>query len=111
MSALLSALTIGLILSLLALGVFLSFRVFAFPDITVDGSITLGACITSVLLVTEPMPVLKTMPWAVAAGIAAAAGYAYLLLAENKKISAIIVRPLAAAAIVAGFVVLALSYR
>ena len=36
------AFTIGLILSLLAFGVFISFRVFAFPDITADGSVTLG---------------------------------------------------------------------
>ena len=31
------------ILALLALGVFISFRIFAFPDITADGSLTLGA--------------------------------------------------------------------
>jgi len=38
MSLLIGALTIGFILSLLALGVFISFRVFSFPDITADGS-------------------------------------------------------------------------
>ena len=43
MTLLIGALTIGLILSLLALGVFISFRIFEFPDITADGSITLGA--------------------------------------------------------------------
>jgi putative ABC transport system permease protein len=111
MSALLSALTIGLILSLLALGVFISFRVFAFPDITVDGSITLGACVTSVLLVTEPTPISKALPWAVAAGIAAAAGLAYLLWAEGKQFRTLLIRTLAAAGIVAGFVVLVLRYR
>ena len=41
MALLIGALTIGLILSLLALGVFISFRIFNFPDITADGSITL----------------------------------------------------------------------
>jgi putative ABC transport system permease protein len=111
MTALLSALTIGLILSLLALGVFISFRVFAFPDITVDGSITLGACVSSVLLVTAPMPISKTLPWAVAAGIAAAAGLTYLLLAEGKPLWAIITGSLAAAVLVAGFVVLVLRFR
>jgi putative ABC transport system permease protein len=58
MTVLVGALTIGLILSLLALGVFISFRIFAFPDITTDGSITLGACITATLVVhyrTEPL--------------------------------------------------------
>ena len=67
MSLLIGALTIGLILSLLALGVFISFRVFAFPDITPDGSVTLGACLTSVLLVTRPVPVPQALPWAGAA--------------------------------------------
>jgi putative ABC transport system permease protein len=111
MTALLSALTIGLILSLLALGVFISFRVFAFPDITVDGSVTLGACVSSVLLVTEPTPMRQALPWAVAAGIAAAAGLSYLLLAEGKKLGTLFTGALAAALIVAGFVVLVLRFR
>ena len=42
MLLLIGAFTIGLILSLLAMGVFISFRIFDFPDITADGSITLG---------------------------------------------------------------------
>ncbi|MGO9463317.1 MAG: ABC transporter permease [Isosphaeraceae bacterium] len=50
MTVLISALTIGLIFALLALGVFISFRIFAFPDITADGSITLGACVTAALV-------------------------------------------------------------
>src|SRR5947207_1310000 len=50
MLLLLGALTIGLILSLLALGVFISFRIFKFPDITADGSITLGAAVTAMLI-------------------------------------------------------------
>jgi putative ABC transport system permease protein len=111
MTALVSALTIGLILSLLALGVFISFRVFAFPDITVDGSITLGACVSSVLLVTEPTPLPQALPWAAAAGIAAAAGLSYLLLAEGKKLRTLLTGALAAAVIVAGFVVLVLRFR
>ena len=51
MALLIGALTIGLILSLLALGVFITFRIFHFPDITADGSITFGAAICAVLLV------------------------------------------------------------
>jgi putative ABC transport system permease protein len=113
MTALLSALTIGLILSLLALGVFISFRVFAFPDITVDGSgsFTLGACVSSMLLVTEPTPIPQALPWAVAAGIAAAAGLSYLLFAEGKKLRTLLTAALAATVIVAAFVVLALRFR
>src|SRR5262245_63576745 len=51
MTLLLGSLTIGSILALLALGVFVSFRVFHFPDITTEGSFTLGASITLALLV------------------------------------------------------------
>ena len=68
MILLLGAWTIGLILSLLALGVFVSFRVFHFPDITVDGSITLGAAVAAVLLAGGYSPLAAT-----AAGFAAGA--------------------------------------
>ncbi len=51
MTLLIGALTIGLILSLLALGVMVSFRIFGIPDITADGSITLGAAVTATLCV------------------------------------------------------------
>jgi putative ABC transport system permease protein len=47
---LLSAWTIGLILSLLALGVYISYRVFKFADITADGSITFGASVAAAML-------------------------------------------------------------
>jgi len=57
---LIGALTIGFILSLLALGVFISFRIFDFPDITADGSITLGAAVTAILLVKGVHPILAT---------------------------------------------------
>ena len=60
MTLLLGALTIGLILSLLALGVFISFRIFSFPDITADGSVTLGASVTAILLVNGVHPLLAT---------------------------------------------------
>ncbi len=61
MNLLLGSLTIGLILSLLALGVYLSFRIFDFPDITADGSITLGAATASVLLVHQVHPLAATL--------------------------------------------------
>jgi putative ABC transport system permease protein len=50
MTLLIGSWTIGLILALLALGVFISFRIFAFPDITADGSLTLGASIAAALI-------------------------------------------------------------
>src|SRR5262245_15791756 len=60
MLLLIGALTIGFILSLLALGVFISFRIFEFPDITAEGSITLGGAVTAALIVSGVHPVLAT---------------------------------------------------
>ena len=61
MSLLIGTFTIGWILSLLALGVFISFRIFAFPDITVDGSVTLGASVAATLLVHGVNPPLASL--------------------------------------------------
>ena len=61
MTLLIGATTIGLILALLAMGVYLSFRIFNFPDITADGSITLGAAVTATLLVKSVSPALATL--------------------------------------------------
>src|SRR5215469_4919470 len=61
MTLLIGSTTIGLILALLALGVYLSFRIFNFPDITADGSITFGAAVTSTLLVHHWVPWLATL--------------------------------------------------
>lgn len=67
MSLVLGAFTMGLILALLSLGMLVSFRMIRFTDITVDGSITLGASITALLVVNG------WSPW-VAAGVAFLAG-------------------------------------
>jgi len=68
MTLLLGALTIGLILSLLAMGVMVSFRIFSTPDITTDGSITLGAAVAAALIVKGWDPFLAT-------GLAAVCGF------------------------------------
>jgi putative tryptophan/tyrosine transport system permease protein len=60
MLLLISALTVGLILSLLALGVFISFRIFDFPDITAEGSITLGGAVAAALIVAGVHPVMAS---------------------------------------------------
>jgi putative ABC transport system permease protein len=70
MSLLISAVTIGLILSLLALGVLISFRIFAFPDITAEGSITLGAAVAATLLVRGVHPWIATSLAVVAGSLA-----------------------------------------
>jgi putative ABC transport system permease protein len=47
-----NAIEIGLVYGFVALGVFLSFRVLAFPDLTVDGSFPLGAMTVAALLMS-----------------------------------------------------------
>ena len=61
MTLLIGALTLGLIMSLIALGVYVSFRIFGLADITVDGSLTFGAAVTAVLIVVHGVnPALAT---------------------------------------------------
>lgn len=71
MTLLIGALTLGLVMSLLALGVYVSFRIFGLADITVDGSLTFGAAVTAVLIVVHGVdPALATAA-AFAAGLLA----------------------------------------
>lgn len=72
MTLLLGALTLGLVLSLLAIGVFISFRIFEIPDITTDGSITLGAAIAAILLVNNVNPFIATAAGALGGAAAGA---------------------------------------
>jgi putative tryptophan/tyrosine transport system permease protein len=92
MMLLIGALTIGLILSLLALGVFISFRVFNFSDVTTDGSITLGAAIAAVLLVKGYNPFVASGA-AFAGGLAAGAttGVLHTKFNINRLLSGILV--------------------
>jgi len=71
MTLLIGALTLGTILALLAIGVYLSFRIFAIADITVDGSLTLGASVTGVLLIQGDLHPLMATGAGFLAGMAA----------------------------------------
>ena len=51
--AVLGTIETGLIFGLVALGVYLSFRVLQFPDLTVDGSFPLGAAVSAILIVVK----------------------------------------------------------
>ena len=73
MNQLLGSLSMGLILSLLALGVLISFRILAFRDLTVDGSITLGGAVAATLLIAGWNPWLATFAAFVAGGLAGTA--------------------------------------
>jgi len=65
--SLLGAVEIGLIFSLVALGVFISFRLLRFPDLTVDGSFPLGGAVCAVLIASGTNPYVATLA-AMAAG-------------------------------------------
>ncbi len=53
----LTALILGLCLSAMGLGIFITMKIFRIPDITTDGSYTLGAAVTAVLLTQGwPLP-------------------------------------------------------
>jgi len=55
------AVEIGLIYSLVALGMYLSFRTLQFPDLTVDGSFPLGAAVCASLITMGVHPGLATL--------------------------------------------------
>ena len=63
----LTALQMALCLGPMAMGIFISMKVFNIPDITTDGSYTLGATVTAVLL-TASTPVWIALPISIMAG-------------------------------------------
>lgn len=66
----LGALDLGLIYGLMALGVYLTFRVLDFPDLTVDGSFTTGAAVGASMIIAGHAPLVATAAGAVAGGLA-----------------------------------------
>lgn len=61
MTLLIGSLTIGLILALLAIGIFISFKIFNFPDITAEGSVTFGAAIAASMIAAGVSPLMATI--------------------------------------------------
>ncbi|BES71135.1 ABC transporter permease [Marinobacter nanhaiticus D15-8W] len=80
--ALYGAFETGLIYGLVAFGIYLSFRVLHFPDLTVDGSFPLGAAVAAVLIIGGYNPWLATGV-AILAGMAAGAVTAILNVRLN----------------------------
>ena len=70
MTLAIGSLTIGLILSLLGFGILMSFRVVAFEDLTVDGSLALGGATTAALIVAGWHPIAATFLGSLAGGLA-----------------------------------------
>ena len=51
----------GLIYGILALGVYITYKILDFPDLTVDGSFPLGAALTATMITRGVHPIL-TLP-------------------------------------------------
>jgi len=60
----------GIIYAIMALGVYLSFRILDFPDLTVDGSFVTGAAVSAILIVSGVNPYLATIASLVAGFLA-----------------------------------------
>lgn len=82
----LSATELGLLYTLLTLGLFISYRILDIPDLTVDGSFTLGAA-AAVMVTISGHPVLALL---VAAGVGTLAGIVTATLQTKMKVNPIL---------------------
>lgn len=76
-------LTQGLIYALLSYGIYITYKILDFPDLTVDGSFPLGAAVTAVLLVKGFNPYLTLL---VAMAVGALAGLATGIIHVRLKV-------------------------
>src|SRR5471032_1664985 len=83
----LTALLQGLCFSAIALGIYISMKIFNIPDITTDGSYTLGGVATAVTL-NHHWPVLLALPVVIISG--AIAGALTGLIHTKLKINALL---------------------
>ena len=88
----LTALLQGLCFSGIALGIYISMKIFNIPDITTDGSYTLGAAVTAVMLLNH-LPGYIILPAAIVAGGIAGAitGLIHTKLKVNPLLAGILV--------------------
>ncbi len=87
-----TVLLLALALLPLGIGVFISMRIFNIPDITTDGSYTLGAAVTAVLLMNGESPYL-VLPCSIGAGMLAGmtTGFIHAKLKVDALLSGILV--------------------
>ena len=81
------AVELGLIYGVMALGVYLTFRVLQFPDLTVDGSFTTGAAVAAAMITAGQSPVVATLA---AAGAGLVAGIVTGLLHTKGRIDGLL---------------------
>lgn len=86
-----STLTQGCIYALLSYGIYITYKILDFPDLTVDGSFPLGAAMTAVLLVAGMNPFLAMLA-AIAVGALAGlvTGYIHVKLGVRDLLAGII---------------------
>jgi putative ABC transport system permease protein len=77
----------GLVFGFVAIGVYITFRVLGFPDLTVDGSFALGAAVAAMLIANGVNPFLATLA---ALGAGLCAGLATSLLNTKLRIPALL---------------------
>lgn len=88
----LTALLQGFCFSAIALGIYISMKIFNIPDITTDGSYTLGGVVTAILL-TQHLPAFAILPMVIVAGGIAGAltGIIHTKLKINPLLAGILV--------------------
>ncbi|MFV0313472.1 MAG: ABC transporter permease, partial [Anaerotignum sp.] len=88
---LISTLTQGFIYALLSYGVFITYKILDFPDLTVDGSFPLGAAVTAVFLLNGVNPyVVLLLSFAIGALAGFATGYMHVRLGVRDLLAGII---------------------
>ena len=94
MTLVLSVLEQGMIYAIMALGIYITYTILDFPDLTVDGSFPLGAALSAVLITKGVNPVL-TLLVSFLAGAAAGTltGLIHVKLKVRDLLSGIIVMP------------------
>jgi putative ABC transport system permease protein len=85
-SILTSGLEQGLLYCFMVLGVFITFRVLDFPDLTVDGSLPLGAAVTAAMMASGQSPLIATLA-GVGAGLCAGVvtGFLHIVLKSGES--------------------------
>lgn len=84
---LLGALSLGLLWSIMALGVYITYRILNIADLTVEGTLTLGAAVTAQMIYAGQSPFLGMM---LSFGAGLLAGLATGLLHTKLKIPALL---------------------
>ncbi|MGN6393835.1 MAG: ABC transporter permease [Gemmatimonadales bacterium] len=92
MNLLIGSLSMGFLLSLLTLGVFITFRVLGRLDLTTDGSFGLGVAVAAALLASGVPPIIATVAAAAAGWVAGlTTGLIYIALGIDTLLAGILV--------------------